>query len=307
MWPVLTPAHFLHDLFRSPNLLAAAAEGLFDRRQLEALAHDSSLHADEVIWAFTDAPLLDEARFHLGARPKRKAEDEMRTYGHIVIDEAQDLSPMELRMVSRRSLNGSMTIVGDIAQATGTWDRDSWEAIIDQLPQKRPPERRELTTGYRIPAPAMQLAARVLTAAAPGLSPPTAIRNDGAEPVVERVDDLGPALGEAVERELAEIGTGNLAVIVPRSMVESVGAALQDAGVAFGGATRQGLDLQVTVVPVQLVKGLEVDAALVVEPARIVREERQGMRALYVALTRATKRVGILHTEPLPEVLRDRP
>lgn len=305
MWPVLTPAQLLHDLFRSPNLLKAAGRGLFTEEQLATLAHDSSTHVDHVMWAFTDAPLLDEARFHLGARPKRKNEDDMRTYGHIVIDEAQDMSPMELRMVSRRSLNGSMTIVGDIAQATGTWDRQSWDAIIDQLPQKRPPERRELTTGYRIPAPAMKLAARVLSAAAPGLAPPVAIRNDGAEPVVRRADDLGAGLAEAVRGELAEIDTGNLAVIVPRSLINPVGAALQEAGISFGGATRSGLDHQVTVVPVQLVKGLEVDAALVIEPARIVREERQGMRALYVALTRATKRVGILHSEDLPPVLRD--
>ncbi len=305
MWPVLTPAQLLHDLFRSPNLLKAAGRDLFTEEQLATLEHDSVTHVDQVMWAFTDAPLLDEARFHLGARPKRKNEDDMRTYGHIVIDEAQDMSPMELRMVSRRSLNGSMTIVGDIAQATGTWDRQSWDAIIDQLPQKRPPERRELTTGYRIPAPAMKLAARVLSAAAPGLAPPVAIRNDGAEPVVRRADDLRAGLAEAVRRELAEIDTGNLAVIVPRSLIDHVGAALHEAGISFGGATRSGLDHQVTVVPVQLVKGLEVDATLVIEPARIVREERQGMRALYVALTRATKRVGILHSEDLPPVLRE--
>lgn len=305
MWPVLTPAQLLHDLFRSPNLLAAAGRGLFSNEELAHLRHDGGLHTDEFKWAFTDAPLLDEARFHLGARPGRKEEDDMRTYGHIVIDEAQDMSPMELHMISRRSLNGSMTIVGDIAQATGSWDRQSWDAIIDQLPQRRPPERRELTTGYRIPAPAMKLAARVLTAAAPGLKPPVAIRDEGADPVVRRVDDLSASLADAVRSELAEIDAGNLAVIVPRSLIESMSEALRDAGVPFGGATRSGLDHQVTIVPVQLVKGLEVDATLVIEPARIIREERQGMRALYVALTRATKRVGVLHSEDLPPVLRE--
>lgn len=305
MWPVLTPAHLLYDLFRSPNLLATAGRGLFTSEQLSTLAHDGSGHADDVMWAFTDAPLLDEARFHLGARPGKKDQDDMRTYGHIVIDEAQDMSPMELHMISRRSLNGSMTIVGDIAQATGSWDRQSWDAIIDQLPQRRPPEWRELTTGYRIPAPAMKLAARVLTAAAPGLKPPVAIRDEGAEPVVRRVDDLETSLAAAVRHELAEIGAGNLAIIVPRSLVEPMSDALRAAGIPFGGATRSGLDRQVTVVPVQLVKGLEVDATLVIEPARIIREERQGMRALYVALTRATKRVGVLHSEDLPPVLRD--
>jgi DNA helicase IV len=278
---------------------------LYSSDELSTLRHDDE-HVHKRLWAFSDAPLLDEARAHLGARPGRKTTDELRTYGHIVIDEAQDLSPMELRMVSRRSLNGSMTVVGDIAQATGSWARDSWDELIEQLPQtKHAPERRELTTGYRIPAPAMELAAKVLTAAAPGLKPPIAIRNEGASPIVRQVDDVAAALPDAVRAELEQLDAGNVAVIVPRSMLESLTEALQQANVAFGGATRSGLDKQVTIVPVQLVKGLEVDATVVVEPARIVREERQGMRALYVALTRATKRVGVLHAEPLPAVMRE--
>jgi DNA helicase IV len=304
MWPVLTPAHLLHDLFRSPNLLASASRGLFSPDQLEAVRHPFEQHADDVVWAFSDAPLLDEARAHLGARPGKKDVDEVRTYGHIVIDEAQDLSPMALRMVSRRSLNGSMTIVGDIAQATGSWARDSWDEVIEALPQRRPPARRELTTGYRIPAPAMALAAKVLTAAAPNLTPPVAIRTEGTEPLVQQVDDLAAALPGAIQVELELVDAGNVAVIVPRSLLEPLSEALRRAGVAFGGATRAGLDQQVTLVPVQLVKGLEVDSAIVVEPSSIVHEERQGMRALYVALTRATKRVGVLHTDPLPEILR---
>ena len=307
MWPLLTPAQLLHDLFRSPRLLQAAGRGLFSLEELQALALPGDQHTAHLLWAFSDAPLLDEARAHLGARPKYKDIDEVRAYGHIVIDEAQDLSPMELRMVSRRSLNGSMTVVGDIAQATTAWARDSWEELIEQLPEtKHGATRRELTTGYRIPAPAMALAAKVLTAAAPGLKPPIAIRNEGADPIVRRVDDLAAALPDAVRAELDEIGTGNVAVIVPRSLLDPLTEALTNAGMAFGGATRSGLDKQVTIVPVQLVKGLEVDATLVVEPARIVREEAQGMRALYVALTRATKRVGVLHAEPLPAVLTNR-
>lgn len=305
MWPVLTPAELLHDLFRSPNLLAAAANGLFTTSELDALRHDSAVHVDDIIWAFSDAPLLDEARAHLGGRPGSKGTDAVRTYGHIVIDEAQDLSPMALRMISRRSLNGSMTVVGDIAQATGSWARDNWDDLIAELPRsKHEAKRRELTTGYRIPAPAMALAAKVLTEAAPGLQPPVAIRNEGAAPRVTEVSNIANALPGVIADELSDVGNGNLAIIVPRSIHEQVTTALTSASIEFGGATRSGLDQQITVVPVQLVKGLEVDAALVVEPSLIVDEERQGMRALYVALTRATKRVGILHAEPLPAVLR---
>lgn len=304
MWPVLSPAQLLHDLFRSPSLLQSAGRGVFTPEELRTLTLSGETPTALLVWAFNDAPLLDEARAHLGGRPRNRALDEVRTYGHIVIDEAQDLSPMALRMVSRRSLNGSMTVVGDIAQATGSWARDSWKELIEQLPQtKYEPQRRELTTGYRIPAPAMALAAKVLTEAAPGLKPPIAIRNEGSEPKITQVDDLVAALPDAVRAELAELDAGNVAVIVPRSLLEPLSEALAAADVAFGGATRSGLDKQVTIVPVQMVKGLEVDATVVVEPARIIREERQGMRALYVALTRATKRVGVLHAEPLPAVL----
>ena len=306
MWPVLTPAHLLHDLFRSPALLAAAGKGLFSATELATISHTNDVHADSLVWTFDDAPLLDEARAHLGARPGKKATDEVRTYGHIVIDEAQDLAPMALRMISRRSLNGSMTVVGDLAQSTGSWARDTWEDVIQQLPAnaKHEPLRRELTTGYRIPAPAMALAARVLTEAAPGLQPPVAIRDEGTAPIITKVDDIAAALPGAIRTELAEIGQGNVAVVVPRSLLGPLTAALEADDLDFGQASRSGLDRQVAVVPVQLVKGLEVDAVLVVEPSLIVSEERQGMRALYVALTRATKRVGIVHADPLPHVLR---
>ncbi len=303
MWPVLTPAQLLHELFGHRTLRQAAGRGLFTVEQLDSLQHDASVHADSMVWSFADAPLLDEARAHLGARPGKKAIDDVRTFGHIVIDEAQDLSPMALRMIARRSLNGSFTIVGDIAQATGPYARDSWDDVIEQLPKRRDPERRELRTGYRIPGPAMEFAARVLAIAAPGLEPPVAIRDEGDAPRVRRVDDVLESLDKVIEEELTAIDAGNLAVVVPRSLRDAATNALVESGREFGEATRAGLQTQVALVPVQLIKGLEVDAVLVVEPARIVAEERQGLRALYVALTRATKRVGVLHAERLPDFL----
>ena len=118
MWPVLTPAQLLNDLFGSRALIRAADRSL-TADQVDALFRPRCDSADDVYWSASDASLLDEARAVLGARPGRKAQDEVRTYGHIVVDEVQDLSPMDLRMLDRRSLNGSMTVVGDIAQATG--------------------------------------------------------------------------------------------------------------------------------------------------------------------------------------------
>jgi DNA helicase IV len=304
MWPILTPAHLLHDLYGSRALLRSANRGVFSDEEIQQLYRPRAAHAHDVIWRFQDVPLLDEGRALLGFRPGRREQDEVRTFGHICVDEAQDLSPMELRMVARRSLNGSMTIVGDIAQATGAWANDGWDAIVSALPEKRDTRFRELTIGYRIPGPAMALANKVLPFAAPGLRPSQPVRDTGDEPrIVEVGERFRDELVEVVRSELGQVGEGNVAVVVPDSLVDEVQAAFEAHEVPVGGPTRHGLDQQITVVPVRLVKGLEVDAVVVVEPARIVSEERQGIRSLYVALTRATKRVTVAHREPLPEVL----
>jgi len=306
MWPVLTPAQLLNDLLGSRALIRSADPSL-TTEQVDALYRERVSQPDDLLWTASDAPLLDEARAVLGARPGRREEDTVRTYGHIVVDEVQDLSPMDLRMLDRRSLNGSMTVVGDIAQATGAWAHDNWEGILRHLPNRRPPVRHELTVGYRIPGPLMDVAARVLAVAAPDLAPPRAVRGDGDPPrfvalTGEQAEKLD-GLAEVVRSELEAVGAGNLAVVTTDSQAADVEDALERAGIAYGRPTRQGLDAQVAVVPVSLVKGLEVDGAVVVEPARMVRERAQGLRALYVALTRATRRVAIVHAEPLPPVL----
>lgn len=304
MWPVLTPAHLLHDLYGSQALLKSANRGSFSEEEILRLHRPRASHADEVVWSFEDVPLLDEARALLGHRPGKRVLDAVRTYGHICVDEAQDLSPMELRMVARRSLNGSLTVVGDIAQATGAWANSDWDSVVSALVGKHEPRIAELTVGYRIPGPTMKLANRILPFAAPGLCPPTPVRSDGEEPqLVEVQGSLADALVQVVREELAAVGEGNVAVIVPASVMESVSSAFETSELSFGGPTRHGLDQQVTVVPVRLVKGLEVDAAVVVEPRRIVDEEIEGFRSLYVALTRATKRVTVVYSEPLTELL----
>jgi DNA helicase IV len=306
MWPVLTPAELLNDLFGSPGLLRSASRRWLQPAQWERLARPRQHAAGEVVFTHHDVPLLDEALELLGPRPRHKDEDAVRTYGHIVVDEAQDLSPMQLRVLDRRSLNGSMTIVGDIAQATGAWAHDDWESVLEHLPARRPPRRAELSVGYRVPGPIMDLASKVLRLAAPGLQPPTSIRHVGDEPIITRTDDreLDLDVVDSVRRELKAVGSGNVAVVVPGSLADRLDAALTDAGVEHGRATRQGLDKQVTIVPTSLVKGLELDSVIVVEPAAILREEVRGPQALYVSLTRSTKRLSIVHTGDLPEVLR---
>jgi DNA helicase IV len=308
MWPVLTPQQFIHDLFGARGLLRHAAEGVFAEQEWMALHREWSETLAEVVWTHEDAPVLDEARALLGPKPRRRRpgessdNDEIRTYGHIVVDEAQDLSPMQLRMLERRSLNGSMTIVGDIAQATGQWAHGSWEEILDRLPARRPPHRAELTLGYRLPAPIMALAARVLRHAAPDLAPPRSVREDGSEPIISRATpgSLARAVAEITLIERAEVDPGQVAIICPPSVIDEICTALDDASIPYGRATRNGLEHRVTVVEVGLVKGLEVDAAIVVEPRLMVDEQAQGDRALYVALTRATKRLAVVHELPLP-------
>jgi len=311
MWPLLTPAQLLHDLYGSRALVRNAAGRALTDPELAALQRERADHVEDVVWTNDDVPLLDEARALLGPKPKRRpvvgVGDEVRTYGHIVVDEAQDLSPMQLRVLNRRSLNGSMTIVGDIAQSTGEWAHANWQEILDHLPDRRPPRRAELTVGYRLPAPNMALAARVLRQADPDISPPRSIRQDGDPPRVLRAgpESLPFDVVAAALDELAAVGNGNVAVIVPASLVDTVSDAFTTSGVEFGRATRHGLDAQITVVPVGLVKGLELDASVVVEPLLIVEEEAQGLRALYVALTRATKRLSIVHARDLPLALQE--
>ncbi len=306
MWPALSPAELLHDLFGSRALIELASRDLLDADEQARLHRPRLERVDDVVFTWQDVPLLDEARERLGPRKKRRSGDEeIRTYGHIVVDEAQDLSPMQLRMVARRSLNGSLTIVGDIAQATGAWAHEDWDEVLEHLPTQRGSRRVELTVGYRIPASNMALAAEVLRLAAPQLTPPTSVREGGDPPTITPTGErpLADVVAEVAAVERDAVDPGSLAVIVPSTMVDEVSAALTAAGIEHGRATRQGLKAPVTIVPVGKVKGLEVDASVVVEPAAIVAEEAQGLRALYVALTRATKRLAVVHRRPLPPYL----
>ncbi|HYI60337.1 MAG TPA: UvrD-helicase domain-containing protein [Acidimicrobiales bacterium] len=307
MWPVLTPAELLHDLYGSKGLLDLAGRRVLSAEEVEALHRPRSEAVDAVVWTVDDVPLLDEARALLGAAPRAKRNgegDEARTYGHIVVDEAQDLSPMQLRMLTRRSLNGSMTVVGDIAQSTGAWAHASWGEVLALLPQRREPRRAELTVGYRIPQPNMEMAARVLAEAAPELAPPRSVREDGRPPRIVRAGgDLAATVARVTGEERDVSGLGNVAVVCPSSLVAGVAAALARAGIEHGVATEHGLSQQVTVVPVGMVKGLELDATVVVEPAAVLDEEPQPMRSLYVALTRATKLLTVVHDRPLPSVM----
>jgi DNA helicase IV len=225
-----------------------------------------------------------------------------RTFGHVVIDEAQDLSPMQLRMVGRRVPSGSLTIVGDLGQASGSWAPRSWDEVVAHLPSpaRRPVRRAELTVNYRTPSEVMDVAARVLAVAAPELTPSRSVRQAGVEPVFTAVvpgdpDALYAAVVEAARVEQEAVPHGKVAVLTSPSMVEQVRSVLSSAGKG-----PEMLDAPLAVLPVQQAKGLEFDSVVVVEPAAIVAEHPHGWRALYLALTRTTRRLQVVSAQPLP-------
>ncbi|MGB1727105.1 MAG: HelD family protein [Ilumatobacteraceae bacterium] len=311
MWPVLTPAQLVHDLLGSKALLRSALTTAVTDTEVDTLVgllHRSrSASPDDIPWTEADIPLLDDAREVLGPVPHRgeiDPADEIRTYGHIVVDEVQDLTPMALRMVTRRSLNGSMTVVGDLAQATGALAPAVWDDVVAHLPDRRPPRVIGLSVGYRIPSEIMAVADVVMEAAAPGLRRPESVRSGGEQPRLVPVE-AGRAASVAgeVAASLAALPDGSVAVIAPDSMVDEMSEALTSAGIDHGRAGVSGLERQVTVVPVSVAKGLELDSVVVVEPASIVDEGHLGLRSLYVALTRSTRRLAVVHSAPLPEPL----
>jgi DNA helicase IV len=311
MWPLLTPAQLLHDLFGSKALLKLAARGVLDESEALALFRPRSESVHDVRWTPADVALLDDARDVLGPKPGRNGKiddaDEIRTYGHIVIDEVQDLTPMQLKMATRRSLNGAMTIVGDLAQATGPLAPHDWDEVLAHLPDRKPSRVIGLSVGYRIPGQIMELANRVMAVATPSLRSPESVRLGDAQPLIVRAGSFG-SLGAEVATQVIELTTelpqASLGVIAPDTMIDELSEHLTAAGVNHGTATRTGLDEGVTLVPVSVVKGLELDAVVVVEPARIVSDHEHGMRSLYVALTRPTQRLTIVHADELPEPLR---
>lgn len=307
IWPVLTAAELLHDLYSSKALLRLAAQKVCTTEEYESLHRQRAESLAEAKFSDADVAVLDEALSLLGPKPRRNGRindaDEVRTYGHIVIDEVQDLSPMQLRMISRRSLNGAMTIVGDIAQATSAHAPASWKEVLAHLPKKNPSRVIGLTVGYRIPRQIMELATRVLKAAAPLQTSPVSVREGDETPkiIATTIDELFSELIKDTQRMVAELSGGNVAIVCPDSMSETISTALDKAQIAHGRAGVSGIEAGLTVVPVSVVKGLELDGVIVVEPAKIVAAQTHGLRALYVALTRSTKQLSVIHSEPLPK------
>ncbi len=319
MWPRLSPHELLHDLFGAPPLIAAASRGVLSPEEQALLARGRSASLDQVAWTPADAALVDEARVLLGPRSGSGAGDDgVRTYGHIVADEVQDLSPMQLRMLTRRSLSGSMTVVGDIAQATAPWAPSSWSDITEHLPGNRPVRSVELTVSYRTPAEVLAVAARVLAVAAPELTPPRPVRRTGEEPRMIAVrsaagsladatdDDLARQVARVAAEEMDAVKPGRVAVLAPEALLPRLARALAHDALPVVDARdmrKGGLSEPLVLLAADATNGLEFDSVVVVEPGIIAGETARGLRTLYVALTRPTQRLTVVHLTPPPAAL----
>ncbi len=238
---------------------------------------------------------------------ERAAADRSWTYGHVIVDEAQELTAMAWRALMRRIPTRSMTIVGDLFQSSSPGGASSWGDVLGPYVRAENWRVAELTVNYRAPAEVMEVAARVLADIDPGATPPRSVRTVGLLPWKERVDaeELGTRLRKAVEAELAA-GTGNLAVVVAAGAEAEAWAVLDGVdGLAAVGPHGPDLRARAVVLTVNQVKGLEFDSVFVIEPAAIVEASARGRSDLYVALTRATTTLGILHTRDLPAALAD--
>lgn len=335
IWPRLAPHELVHDLLGASPLLRAAGSGMLSHHELELLARPRSGSLDDVRWTAADAALIDEARTHLGVprSPRRRithanrvrelyepvvapdsnGDDEvMRTYGHIVVDEVQDLSAMQLRMIARRSISGSMTVVGDMGQATAPGASGTWDLVVSHLAPRKPPAIVELTVSYRTPQEVLDAASLVLELAEPSMRPPRPVRTTGTVPDLRTVspDTLHREIVEAAKREAAAVAPGRVAILAPGDEMGAIMGALHAAGLAAVDPrlpAGEGLAANLVVLPADDANGLEFDSVIVVQPARVAERggagpepTKRGLRTLYVAMTRPTRRLTVLGTEPIP-------
>jgi DNA helicase IV len=297
LWPTVSPTALVRDLLGSPSQIERYAAGLLEPSEWPQLGRGRSARAAGASWSVDDLALLDEAAFLTGGRT--------RTYGHIVVDEAQDLTPMQFRMIARRAPSGSVTVLGDLAQATGPWTYRSWDDVRQILAgSSAPPQHAELTLGYRAPGRVLDFASRLLPVAAPGVQPTSSIRPGRTEPTLRAVPfDEVPAAALA-EAYALMADHALVALIAPEDLVPEL-VRLGRRHDEVGLLERDAMTRPVTIVPAPASKGLEFDAVVVVEPATIAGADLRGLRLLYVAMTRPIQHLSVVHALPLPDPLLD--
>ncbi len=296
-WPSLAPVSLVQSMLGNRARLKRASAQLLSDAERKALHRPAAKKRDDEQWTEADLPLLDEAQ--------QVCAGVITEYGHVVVDEAQDLSAMAMRVIGRRARNGSLTVLGDIAQATAVGAQHSWEAVIEALALDTPTRTCELTIGYRVPGPILDFANQLLPVTAPDITPSTSVRHRGEGPTLVPVEDSEIASAAvAATRELAKVAT-TIAVIAGPGRVDELYDALAAADLeVIDTRTARELSAPVSVVDARAAKGLEFDAVVVVEPAEFA-VLPNGLRLLYVALTRAVQRLSIIHHQALPAPLAE--
>jgi DNA helicase IV len=295
VWPALTPEALVVSLLTDPGLLAAAADGILSDAEQAVLRWAKAPRSVKAAkFSTADLVLLDEAAGLL---------EREQSFGHVVVDEAQDLSPMQARAIARRSEHGSITLLGDLAQGTAPWAATHWRDTLRHL-GKPDAVVVPLTVGFRVPAAVVALANRLLPALAVDVPEAVSLRRDGDLAVIAVPEPSDVDAATLVEVTAALEHEGSVAVIAADAAVERLRAHLAAAGLCTVTPDDVETEARVTVVPATIVKGLEYDHVIVVEPAQIVAAEPRGLHRLYVVLTRAVSRLSVVHAEPLPEPLR---
>ncbi len=295
IWPKVDPVRLVIRLLSDPALLAAASAGLLEPAEQAAISWPSAPRGPaSAPWSAADAVLVDEAADLIERTP---------SLAHVVVDEAQDLSPMECRAIGRRCATGSATVLGDLAQGTTPWAAASWPQLLGHLGKQDTPVR-VLEVGYRVPRQILDFASALLGHIAPGLAAARSLRGDAGSLVITAAGSgqLPGLLAAACADALGQ--PGSAAVIAADDQLDALAEALRGASVPHTVFDDNPDRAALVLVPVTLAKGLEFDHVIVVEPARIAAAEARGLHRLYVALTRAVSRLTVLHAEPLPEPLR---
>ncbi|MFE1288687.1 HelD family protein [Streptomyces sp. NPDC058751] len=295
IWPQVDPAKLVLRLLTDADFLAAHAEGLLDgAEQKEILWAKPVRSVKSAKWSAADAVLIDEATDLV---------QRTHSLGHVVLDEAQDLSPMQYRAVGRRCTTGSATVLGDLAQGTTPWATRSWEEALGHL-GKGDAVVEELTAGFRVPTDVITYASRLLPHIAPGLAPVASVRENPGFFEVRASSEDAEVLG-AVEELLGH--EGSVGLIAADARIPVLAEALAAAGRTYlGPGEETTAETRLTLVPASLAKGLEYDYVVLDEPRAVVDgepDERTGLRRLYVALTRAVSGLIVTHAAPLPAEL----
>ncbi|MEV4949994.1 UvrD-helicase domain-containing protein [Streptomyces sp. NPDC053755] len=297
VWPAVDPAKLVLRLLSDADFLAAHAEGVLSADEQKLLLWTKPARSvRSAKWSPADAVLIDEAKDLV---------ERTHSLGHVVLDEAQDLSPMQYRAVGRRCSTGSATILGDLAQGTTPWATESWAQALGHL-GKPDAVVEELTAGFRVPREVIAYASRLLPHMSPGLAAVESVReNPGSLTVREIEGDLDAEVVAACVASLAH--EGSVGLIAADARIAPLAEALAAAGLSYlSPGEETTAESRLTLVPASLAKGLEYDYVVLDDPAAVVDgepDERTGLRRLYVALTRAVSGLTVLHSSPLPRQL----